>query len=60
MVTLPSDSAGLRYKMLALKNKFLVPSIDTNLSTTKVPSIPEIAYAIRFFSYIYNCNPNVV
>lgn len=63
LTKLPSDAAGLRFKMLTLKNRFPIPasSSSTALLTTAnrgsiervgaslmmVPSTPETTYAIR-------------
>ena len=41
----PSDSAGLRFKMLSLKPRFLLYTDESR--TTKAPTPPGVAFAIR-------------
>lgn len=60
LTKLSSDAAGLRFKMLTLKNRFPIPVTSTSASTVServgaspmmmmmVPSTPETTYAIRY------------
>lgn len=47
MTKYDSDAAGLRYKMITLKNRFLIPSGEGG---EKQPSVPEKGYAVRYVS----------